>query len=74
VAGCDEIRKSSYTCQCCSDEAVPAKVLALLPGGMAAVDLNGAIEEVSIELIESAPGDIVMVHARVAIARVSGDV
>ncbi len=59
-------------CTCCSDQAVPAKVLALLPGGMASVDLNGAIEEISVELVESAPGDIVLVHAGVAIARSGG--
>jgi HupF/HypC family len=56
-------------CTCCSDQAVPAKVLALLPGGMASVDLNGAIEEISVELVDSAPGDVVLVHAGVAIAR-----
>jgi hydrogenase maturation factor len=39
---------------------------------MALVDLDGVIEEVSVELIDSAPGDTVLVHARVAIARLSG--
>jgi len=62
----------SHTCICCSDQAEPARVLALLPGGMASVDLNGVIEEVSVELTESAPGDTVLVHAKVAIARLSG--
>lgn len=61
-------------CQCCSDEAIPGKVLALLPGGMASVELNGATQEISIELTDCAPGDVVMVHAKVAIARVSGEV
>ena len=43
-----------------------------MPGGMASVDLDGTIDEVSVELIDSAPGDMVLVHARVAIARLSG--
>jgi hypothetical protein len=59
-------------CTCCSDQAVPAKVLALLPGGMASVDMNGAMEEISVELVESAPGDVVLVHAGVEIARSGG--
>ena len=59
-------------CFCCSDQAVRARVLHLLPGGMASVDLDGAIDEISVELVDSAPGDIVLVHARVAIARLSG--
>lgn len=59
-------------CLCCSDQALPGKVLSLQPGGMALVDLDGAIEEVSVELIESAPGDTILVHARVAIARLGG--
>lgn len=56
-------------CICCSDEAIPGRVIALLPGGMAAVDFGDAVEEVSVALIETAPGDYVLVHARVAIAR-----
>jgi hydrogenase maturation factor len=56
-------------CICCSDEAIAGRVLALLPGGMAAVDFGGAVEEVSVALIETAPGDSILVHAKVAIAR-----
>jgi len=41
----------------------------LLPGGMAAVDFGDAVEEISVALIETAPGDSVLVHAKVAIAR-----
>jgi len=59
-------------CTCCSDQAVPARIVALLPGGMASVERNGAIEEISVELVESAPGDVVLVHAGVAIARSGG--
>ncbi len=59
-------------CPCCSDQAIPAQVLALLPGGMAFVNLDGAVEEISVELVECAPGDVVLVHAGVAIARSGG--
>ena len=62
----------SSHCVCCSDEAGPGRVLALLPGGMAVVDFGGATEQVCVDLIESAPGDIVLVHAKVAIARLGG--
>jgi hydrogenase maturation factor len=36
---------------------------------MASVDRSGVIEEVSVELMETVPGDTVLVHAGVAIAR-----
>ena len=42
--------------------------------GMGVVDASGAKREVSAELIENLePGDYVMVHAGIAIARVTGD-
>jgi hydrogenase maturation factor len=51
---------------------VPGRVIELLPAGMALVEFAEGTEEVSVELIESAPGDIVLVHANVAIARSGG--
>jgi hydrogenase maturation factor len=36
---------------------------------MARVDVDGVAEEVSVELIDAAVGDIVLVHAKVAIGR-----
>jgi len=68
----DSCANGTPVCFCCSDHAVAARVLTMLPGGMASVDLDGTIDEVSVELIDSAPGDMVLVHARVAIARLSG--
>jgi hydrogenase maturation factor len=56
-------------CVTCSDEAVRGRVLRIGSGGIASVQFEAAIEEVSVELIEAAPGDIVLVHAGVAIAR-----
>ena len=52
---------------------LPAKVMTM-KDGMAVVDASGAKREVSAELIENLePGDYVMVHAGIAIARVTGD-
>jgi hydrogenase expression/formation protein HypC len=63
-------------CVTCSDEAVCGRVLQLTRGGMALVEFADAdraktVEEISLELVEAGPGDIVLVHARVAIARVA---
>ena len=42
--------------------------------GMALVDASGAKREVSVELLdELEPGDYVMVHAGIAIAKISDD-
>jgi len=41
----------------------------MLPGDLAVVEFGGSTEEVSVALVESAPGDIVLVHAGVAIHR-----
>ena len=42
--------------------------------GMALVDASGAKREVSAELLDELdPGDYVMVHAGMAIARINGD-
>ena len=57
-------------CVTCSDEAVPRRVTALLEGGRATVDVDGAVEEVSVELVDAAVGDVVLVHAGVAIGKV----
>jgi hydrogenase maturation factor len=60
-------------CVTCSDEAVRGRVLQITEGGMALVELDTGpaktIEEISLELVEAGPGDIVLVHAQVAIAR-----
>ena len=36
------------------------------------MELESTIEEISVELIDAEPGDIVLVHAKVAIARLGG--
>jgi len=52
---------------------LPAKVLNIRDG-MAIVDASGAQREISAELLDDLdPGDYVMVHAGIAIAKITGD-
>ncbi|GAA4209819.1 hypothetical protein GCM10022252_76800 [Streptosporangium oxazolinicum] len=55
-------------CVTCSDQALPMSVVRLLEGELAIVDAGGVLEEVSVALVDPAVGDIVLVHAREAIA------
>jgi hydrogenase maturation factor len=55
-------------CITCSDSAVPVRITELLADGMASVDTGSGIEQVSVALVEARPGDVVLVHAREAIA------
>lgn len=59
-------------CITCSDEALQVRVLDVdEENGLAQVTLDGINEEIDISLIESiAPGDMLLVHAGVAIARI----
>lgn len=58
-------------CITCSDTAVPVRIVDVLAGGLAVVDTGAGREEVSIALVEARPGDVVLVHAKEAIAVVS---
>ena len=50
---------------------LPAKILTM-KDGLAVVDAHGARREISAELIEDLePGDYVMVHAGIAIAKIT---
>lgn len=52
---------------------LPAKVINIRDG-MAIVDASGAQREISAELLEDLdPGDYVMVHAGIAIAKITDD-
>jgi hydrogenase maturation factor len=63
VPGChDEV------CVTCSDAAVPVLVRRLLGDGLALVDTGAGPEEVSVALVDARPGDVVLVHAKEAIA------
>ncbi len=58
-------------CITCSDQAIPARVVGVLAGGAAMVDTGETVEEISLDLVEAVPGDVVMVHAGVAIGKLS---
>ncbi|MFJ8577906.1 HypC/HybG/HupF family hydrogenase formation chaperone [Micromonospora sp. NPDC093277] len=55
-------------CITCSDAAVTVRVRELTGDGLAVVDTEAGPEEVSVALVEAVPGDIVLVHAKEAIA------
>jgi hydrogenase maturation factor len=55
-------------CVTCSDAAVPVRVRELLGDGLALVDTEAGPEEVSVALVDAGPGDVVLVHAKEAIA------
>jgi hypothetical protein len=55
-------------CITCSDEAVEVVVLELLEGDLARVDTGQGVEEVSVMLVDAAPGSRILVHAKEAIA------
>ena len=55
-------------CITCSDTAVQVRIVELLPDGLAVVDTGAGCEEVSVALVSAAVGDIILVHAKEAIA------
>jgi hydrogenase maturation factor len=58
-------------CITCSDEALPFRVVELLDFGLAMVDTgDGRTEEISVALVDASVGDVVLVHAKEAIAKV----
>jgi hydrogenase assembly chaperone HypC/HupF len=58
-------------CMTCSDEAVPARVVAV-EGPSATVEVDGRHELVGIELVEPVePGDTLLCHAGIALQRLS---
>ena len=60
-------------CITCSDQAVPVRVTELLANELALVHTEeGTVEEISIALVEAQVGDVLLVHAKEAIARVDG--
>jgi len=58
-------------CITCSDVAVAVRIIGLRPGGLAIVQTEAGPEEVSVALVAAAEGDVVLVHAKEAIAVVS---
>ena len=52
---------------------LPARIMKV-NNGMAVVDASGALKEISAQLLEDLePGDYVMVHAGIAIAKIGSD-
>lgn len=63
------------SCPLCADEALPVRIVALREGSEAVgVTGDGQQLDVLLDLVPGAGvGDVVLVHAGVAIARVNGD-
>ena len=54
--------------------AIPARVVELLPGLRALVDLSGVRKDVSIDLVDDAQvGDYVIIHVGYAIGKIDPD-
>jgi hydrogenase assembly chaperone HypC/HupF len=62
-------------CLTCADVVLPARVLRVDEhSGLALVDRDGEQEEVDLSLVERvAPGDVLLVHGGVALARKEDD-
>jgi hydrogenase expression/formation protein HypC len=66
----DREQCAGEVCITCSDTAVPVQVVELLDDDLAVVLSDaGTREEVSIALVSARVGDVVLVHAKEAIAR-----
>ncbi|MHB8382543.1 MAG: HypC/HybG/HupF family hydrogenase formation chaperone [Candidatus Binataceae bacterium] len=57
-------------CITCSDLAVEARVIELLGDDLARVAIEDETEVISIALVDARPGDLLLVHAREAIAKI----
>lgn len=55
-------------CVTCSDTAVQVRVLEVTGDRLAIVDTENGPEEISLALVDAGPGDMVLVHAKEAIA------
>ena len=58
-------------CITCSDLAVAVRILRVRDDGIAIVETEAGPEEVSVALVSAGPGDVVLVHAKEAIAVVT---
>lgn len=62
-------RCTDDVCITCGDVAVPVRVVELLPGDLAVVEVEGRTEEISVALVSASVGATLLVHAGEAIAR-----
>jgi hydrogenase expression/formation protein HypC len=60
-------------CITCGDVAVPVRVVRLLPGELAVVEVDGREEEISVALVTAEVGATLLVHAGEAIAAVDAE-
>ena len=62
---------SAPRCVTCGDAATTARVVAMIDTTTAQVEVevDGAIEEVALDLVDARVGDVVLVHAGIAIGR-----
>ena len=58
-------------CITCADDAVPVRVIELLEDNLARVDTGGGIEVVSVALVAARAGEVILIHAKEAIAKLS---
>lgn len=56
-------------CITCADDAVTVRVIELLDDNLARVDTGAGIEIVSVALVAAEAGDVILVHAKEAIAK-----
>ena len=72
-----QLQNPDFHCITCSDEAVRVRVLSVdLEAALARVELaeGSATDEVDISLVDAViPGDLLLSHGGVALARVSGE-
>jgi hydrogenase expression/formation protein HypC len=64
------VRCTDDVCITCGDVAVPVRVVKLLPGELAVVEVEGREEEISVALVSASVGATLLVHAGEAIASV----
>ena len=72
AAGSDPRRLSPEcdddVCITCSDQGTAVRLVELLGDGLALVSTGSTIEQVSVALVDATVGDLLLVHAREAIA------
>jgi len=56
-------------CITCADNAVPVRVIELIETDLARVDTGAGVEIVSVALVAAEVGDVLLVHAKEAIAK-----
>ncbi|WP_327104417.1 SIS domain-containing protein [Nonomuraea glycinis] len=60
-------------CLTCADAATPVHITELRPGGLALAATDAGTEEISVALVQAQVGDVVLVHAKEAIAVLGGE-